>query len=501
MKEGCIINSNNGKRVLMISPNIIGVKGGMNRFMPGLGIMYLAAVLEERGFHVAIRDTAVEGNDIRIHTDINSNLEIIGERDETIRDYVANFKPDLVGISVLFYTQSAQGQNVAKIVKSINPSTLVVIGGNQVSENYASIMKNKNIDYAMINECDLVFADFVEAYFSGKDYKKIPGLVYRTDGGLKVNNNNSFIENLDEIPLPARHLVNMEKYFEIGLSHNPYARHPRVGYVMTSRGCPEKCAFCTSPIRWGRKYRRRSIENIGLELRQLRDEYKVGEIQFEDDTLSINLKHLHKLCDTIEPLGLLWNTVNGIRIDYHGRKPEVQDEMFRRMADSGCYQVCFGLESGDQRVLDELLNKNLKLSTAEPCINAAKKAGLSVHLFLMVGFPGEALEEMERTIAYAKMLGPDSCSISIFTPLPGTSLYKYAYENDYFVDGFTEDNILFAKSNIKIPGFTPEEFEKQVMAWTNELNNELKKRDPGKFHEKYKRFLDKDKSITFMKHT
>tara|TARA_B100002003_G_C14031147_1_gene497051 strand:- start:249 stop:1061 length:813 start_codon:yes stop_codon:yes gene_type:complete len=270
---------------------------------------------------------------------------------------------------------------------------------------------------------------------------------------------------------------------------------------MTSRGCPEKCAFCTSPIRWGRKYRRRSIENIGLELRQLRDEYKVGEIQFEDDTLSINLKHLHKLCDTIEPLGLLWNTVNGIRIDYHGRKPEVQDEMFRRMADSGCYQVCFGLESGDQRVLDELLNKNLKLSTAEPCINAAKKAGLSVHLFLMVGFPGEALEEMERTIAYAKMLGPDSCSISIFTPLPGTSLYKYAYENDYFVDGFTEDNILFAKSNIKIPGFTPEEFEKQVMAWTNELNNELKKRDPGKFHEKYKRFLDKDKSITFMKHT
>ncbi len=495
------MNINKEKRVLMIAPNIIGVKGGMNRFVPGLGIMYLAAVLEERGFHVAIRDTAVEGHDIRTNTDIHSSLEVIGERDETIRDYVADFKPDIVGVSVLFYSQNSQGHNVAKIVKSLNPNTLVVIGGNQVSENYASIMKNKNIDYAMINECDLVFADFVEAYFSGKDYKKIPGLVYRTDVGLEVNNNSSFIKNLDEIPLPARHLVNMEKYFEIGLSHNPYARHSRVGYVMTSRGCPEKCAFCTTPIRWGRRVRLRSIENVGQELKQLQDEYKVGEIQFEDDTLTLNLKHLHKLCDAIEPLGLLWNTVNGVRIDYHERKPKAQEEMFKRMADSGCYQVCFGLESGDQRVLDKLLNKNLKLSAVEPCIDAAKKAGLSVHLFLMVGFPGETLDEMERTIAYAGRLGPDSCSISIYTPLPGTPLHKYAYENGYLVGGITEDNILFAKSNIKVTGFTPDEFENQVITWTNELNNALKERDPDKFHEKYKRFLDKDKGITFMKHT
>jgi len=492
---------NKDKRILMISPNNIGVKGGISRFMPGLGIMYLASVLEDRGFHVAIRDTAVEGYDIRTDTSIHPSLEIIGERDEAIRDYVADFKPDLVGISVLFYSQSSQGHNVAKIVKSLNPNTLVVVGGNQVSENYASIMKNKNIDYAMIDECDLVFADFVEAYFSDTDYRKIPGLVYRSNGGLEVNNNNSFIKNLDDIPLPARHLVNMEKYFEIGLSHNPYARHPRVGYVMTSRGCPEKCAFCTTPIRWGRKVRWRSIENVELELRQLRDEYKVGEIQFEDDTLTLNIKHLHKLCDTIEKLGIMWNTVNGVRIDYHAGKPQVQEDMFRRMAASGCYQVCFGLESGNQRVLDKILNKNLKLSAVEPCINAAKKAGLSVHLFLMVGFPGETLEEMERTIAYAKMLGPDSCSISIFTPLPGTPLYKYAFENNYMVGGFTEENILFAKSNIKVAGFTPEEFEKQVTLWTNELNNELKKNDPGKFHEKYKRFLDENESFTFVKHS
>jgi len=119
----------------------------------------------------------------------------------------------------------------------------------------------------------------------------------------------------------------------------------------------------------------------------------------------------------------------------------------------------------------------------------------------MVGFPGETLEEMERTITYARGMSPDSCSISIYTPLPGTPLHKYAYENDYLVDGFTDDNVLFAKSNIKVAGFTPEEFERQVISWTTELNNELKKRDPDKFNEKYKRFIDKDNSITFMKHT
>jgi len=423
---------------------------------------------------------------------------MIGESDQSIHDYIVDYDPDIVGISVLFYNQAPQMHTVARLVKSINPDIPVVVGGNQVSEKYPSLMEDSNIDFAMINECDLAFPDFVEAYFSNGNYKTTPGLVYRTKRGLYVNDPDKRLTNLDELPFPARHLVDMEKYFEVGLFHNPYSRSPRVGHVMTSRGCPEKCTFCTTPLRWGNRLRWRSPENVAQEIKQLKEVYNIGEIQFEDDTLTLHLKNLERLCDLIKPLGIVWNTVNGIRADYHGSD---QERMFKKMAESGCYQVCLGVETGNQDLLDNLIKKRLDLKVVKPCVEAAKKAGISTHIFLMVGFPGETLEDMERSMDFAETLGADSFSISIYTPLPGTPLYEYAKKNDYLVPGFSENNILFAKSNIKIPGITPEEFEKQVIEWTNRLNNKLKETDPEKFKNKYGRFLDKNNSFRFRKHS
>ncbi len=463
--------------------------------------MYIAAVLEQRGFQVAIRDTAVEGYDRKVDTALHPSIIIIGESEESIRNYIADYNPDIVGISVLFYNQAPQIHTIARLVKSSNPEIPVVIGGNQVSEKYAQLMEDGNIDFAMINECDLNFADFVEAYFSNRDYMKTSGLVYRTNKGLHVNDPYKRVKDLDALPFPARHLVNMEKYFEIGLFHNPYSRHPRVGHVMTSRGCPEKCTFCTTPLRWGNIIRWRSPENVVKEIKELKETYGIGEIQFEDDSLTLNVKNLECLCDLMEPLGIVWNTVNGIRPDYHSSKAGFQEKMFKKMADSGCYQACLGVETGNQDLLDNLLRKRLNLNTVKPCVDAAKKAGISVHIFLMVGFPGETIEDMERSMDFAATLGADSFSISIYTPFPGTPLYEYAKENDYLVPGFSENNILFRKSNIKIPGITPEEFEKQVIVWTNLLNNKLKQSDPEKFKGKYDRFLDKDGSFTFRKHS
>ena len=488
-------------RVLLISPNLLGIRDGINRIQPGLGIMYIAAVLEQRGFQVAIRDTAIEGYDRKVDSTIHPSIITIGESDDSIRDYIADYDPDIVGISVLFYNQAPQVHTVARLVKSVDPNTPVVIGGNQVSERYVFLMEDSNIDFSMVNECDLNFADFVGAYFSNGDYLKTPGLVYRTNTGLHVNDPDKRVENLDELPFPARHLVNIEKYFEIGLFHNPYSRHPHVGHVMASRGCPEKCTFCTTPLRWGKQLRWRSPESVAREIEQLKEVYGIGEIQFEDDSLTLNLKNLEQLCDLIKPFGIVWNTVNGIRPDYHGAKAGSQEKMFEKMAESGCYQVCLGVETGNQDLMDNLIKKRLDLRMVKPCVKAAKKAGISAHVFLIVGFPGETLEDMEKTMDFAEDLGADSFSISIYTPLPGTPLYEYTKNNGYLVPGFSENNILFAKSNIKVPGITPEEFEKQVVEWTNRLNNKLKETDPKKFKDKYGRFLDKNGSFRFKKHS
>ncbi|MBU4263849.1 MAG: B12-binding domain-containing radical SAM protein [Proteobacteria bacterium] len=488
-------------RVLLVSPNVLGLKDGINRIQPGLGIMYIAAVLEQRGCEVAIYDSALEGYERQVEVPGRPNIVEIGDTDEAIVRRIMTFKPDMVGISVLFYNQSPQAYHLAKLVKGFDDTIPVVVGGNQVAEEYSGLMQNENFDFAMITESDLNFADFVERYFSGGDFHAVPGLVYRKGDALAVNPAGGIVKNLNELPFPARHLVNMEKYFQISMFHNPYSRHPRVGNVMTSRGCPEKCTFCTTPLRWGKNIRWRSAENVYQEILQLKEQYGVGEIQFEDDSLTLNIKNLFTLCDLIGPLGLSWNTVNGIRADYHGGQKGKQERMFRKMAEAGCYQVCLGVETGNQDLLDNLLNKHLDLHAVEPCVTAAKKAGLAVHLFLMVGFPGETIEQMHNTIRFAEGLDVDSCSISIYSPLPGTRLYDYAVSNNYLVDGFSKDNILFAKANIKVPGMTSEEFEEQVVKWTNRLNNRLKEKSPAQYREKYAKFLNEDNTFLFRKHS
>lgn len=488
-------------RILLIAPNVLGLKDGINRIQPGLGIMYIAAVLEQRGCAVAVYDSALEGYERQIEVPGRPGIVEIGDSDDTIKQRITDFKPDMIGISVLFYNQSAQTGHLSRLIKSIDPSIPIIIGGNQVSEEYQTLMKNEHIDFAMTNESEYNFADFVKKYFSGDDFYKTPGLVYRKDKNLVANPPGGIVKDLDKLPFPARHLVNMEKYFKISMFHNPYSRHPRVGNIMTSRGCPEKCSFCTTPLRWGRNIRWRSPENVFEEILHLKEQYGVGEIQFEDDSLTLNIKNLYKLCDLIAPLNLGWNTVNGIRADYHGTKDGKQEQMFKKMAEAGCYQVCLGVETGNQELLDGLLSKNLNLKTIEPCVNAAKRAGLSVHLFLMVGFPGESVKQMENTITFAEKLDVDSCSISIYSPLPGTPLYAYAHENNFLVDNFSKDNILFAKANIKVPGMTSTEFETQVVEWTNRLNRRLKEKSPEKYNQKYAKFLDKNNTFLFKKHS
>ena len=488
-------------RVLLVAPNVLGLKDGINRIQPGLGIMYLAAVLEQRGCQVAIYDSALDGYERQVEVAGRPGIVEIGDDDQAILRRLDDFQPDFVGISVLFYNQTAQANHLAGLVKEYKAELPVMVGGNQVSEEYGRLMANDNIDFAMLGESDINLADFIELYFSEGDYHTVPGLVYRKGDGLQVNPAGGIVKKLDELPFPARHLVNMEKYFDISMFHNPYSRHPRVGNVMTSRGCPEKCTFCTTPLRWGKNIRWRSPENVYEEIALLKERYGVGEIQFEDDSLTLNIKNLFRLCDLIEPLGLSWNTVNGIRADYHGRQQGKQQAMFDKMAKAGCYQVCLGVETGNQELLDNLLNKNLDLQAVEPCVVAAKAAGLAVHLFLMVGFPGETVAQMEKTIAFAEGLDVDSCSISIYSPLPGTKMYDYAEANNYLVDGFNRDNILFAKANIKVPGLSPEEFEEKVINWTNRLNNKLKEKAPEKYQQKYGKFLNEDNTFLFRKHS
>jgi len=479
-------------KVAILSPNLLASKRGIARIQPGLGMMYLGGELKRRGYTVFLRDSALEGYDREVQSNIHPELVQLGESDEAIKQYLQETRPHYLGVTVLFSNLFQHMNKIIDIAKEVDPNIITIVGGNYISERYERVLKNnKNIDFAMINECDISFADFVDAHSQGSDYHNIPGMVYRKSDGIGVNNLSNRIMDLGTLPQPARDLMNLEKYWEINKFHNPYSKHPKVANVMTTRGCPEKCTFCTTPMRWGAAVRCRPIEHIKEELYQLKD-YGVGEVQFEDDTITANYKHIMSICDILEPMGFIWNTVNGIKINYHAKNKEKHQHMFNRMKDAGCYQVCLGLETGNQHILDNVIKKRLDLGIVPQVVETVMKAGISCHLFLIVGFPGETIEEMEQTVEFAKALGPDSCSLSLYTPIPGTPLFRFSEKNGYLVDDFSEERILFAKSNIKIPGYTSEEFEEQVASWTQELNLQLLERDSEKYFEKYGRHLGED---------
>ena len=490
-------------RVAIIAPNLLGMKRGIKRIQPGLGMMYIGGELKRRGYSVFLRDTALEGYEREIQTDIHPDLIQVGESDENIKDYLREIKPHYIGVTVLFSNLIRHMNRIMEIAKEIDPRIVTIVGGNYITERYEHVLQNnKHIDFAMIGECDLAFSDFIDEHSQGREFRNVPGIVYREGNTIQVNNSSNRIMDLGTLPQPARDLMNLEKYWKINSFHNPYSKHPRVANVMTTRGCPEKCTFCTTPQIWGTSVRCRPIEHIKEELNELKN-YGVGEIQFEDDTITANYKQLMSLCDVIEPMGFVWNTVNGIKINYHAKNKEKHQHMFNRMSEAGCYQVCLGLETGNQHILDDVINKRLDLNVVPQVVEAVMNSGISCHLFLIVGFPGETIEEMQRTVEFAKKLGPDSCSLSLFTPIPGTPLFNFSKNNGYLVDDFSEDKLLFAKSNIKVPGYSSEEFENLVASWTQELNTSLLKRDPKKYFEKYGRHLNEDKSGTeiFRKHS
>jgi len=487
-------------RVAILSPNVMGLIQGINRAQPGLGMMYLGAVLESRGHEVFLRDCAAEGYERQIPLD--DRMMVIGESDDQIEAYLRDVRPEFVGITILFSNLAPQAHRIAALSKKMLPAVPVIIGGNHVSAKAEEMMQaDAHIDFAMAKECDFTFATFIERLKSGGDFKSVPGAIYREGARIVRNRTAAIVSRMDDLPFPARHLMNMEKYFRIGKFHNPFSKHPRVANVMCSRGCPEKCTFCTTPEMWGSTIRWRSPRNVADEIKHLIDDYGVGEIQFEDDTLTLNRVKLLELCDLIEPFHIKWNTVNGIKVNYHSSDPAVQDHMFQRMADAGCYQVCLAIESGNQELLDTLVRKNLNLSVVPQTIAAAKKAGIQVHSFFMVGFPGETVEDMESTVAYAEGLDLDSYSLSLYNPLPGTPLFDHAKRNGHLVDDFREDRILYAKSNIKIPGVAPEEVERLVSEWNKRLNGKALTKNPRGFEEHYGRFLRENDVSIFQKNS
>ncbi|MFH1308994.1 MAG: radical SAM protein [Patescibacteria group bacterium] len=476
--------NNKNYKVLLIYPNVTSYSNNLRRIIPPFSLMYLAAYLEENKINVSILDSALEGyNELY---DENNGMVTYGLNMEKIKKRVKEINPDLVGVTYPFSCQSKNVLEICETIKEIDRNIKIVVGGVHASALSENIIKNhKTIDFVVVGEGEETLLDLVENLNKEvKDFKNIKGIVYREkDDSLIINEKREHIKNINKIPLPARHLLKIEDYIKINVPHGPYAKEKRVGNILTSRGCPGMCLYCASWKFFGRQFRARTIDSIFKEIDLLIKNNKIKEIQFEDDNLTFDKKRAKEIFKRLKGYNLSWCTPNGVRID------TIDKEMLKLMKESGCYQLTFGIESGNKRVLHKVIRKPINLDKIKPIIDEAKKIGVLVHLFFMVGLPTETKKEMLETLKFAKYLNPDSASFAIAAPLPGSDLYDYAIKNNLLLDGFKFEDTIYRKSCMKIKEFRPKEFEEFVDKLNYSFNFSLIYRNPYRFFKKYLNFF------------
>lgn len=462
-------------RVMLISPRYTLYKNDVRRCLQPVGLTYLAAFLENKGYEVRIFDVANEGYyNVKEYGDFVT----YGLDDEEIKKRILEFKPQVVGVSVIFSTQNENAQDILKLVKDIDKGIITLTGGSHPTYAVEDMLDREYIDYVIMGEGELPTLQLIDTLNRRGDISKIGGLAYRKNGKKLVNYELQYIKDIDDLPFPAMHLVDMEMYFKINLPQNPYPQGKRVIQVITSRGCPARCIFCTTTNFWGNRYRGRSAQKVIAEIRILKEKYNIDEIQFTDDNITLNKKRAIEIFEELKNLKLMWCVPQGVAVW------ALDEELIEKMKESGCYQLTFAIESGNQDVLSHIIKKPLNLARVKPLTKKAQELGIKVHAFCICGLPGETIEQMYETYNFVKDCRFDSASFFAATPLVGSELLKICKEKGYLREDMKSSDQLYKIGNITTPEFKAEEVQRLV-EYFNKTYNKNDTREKRFEKEKY----------------
>jgi anaerobic magnesium-protoporphyrin IX monomethyl ester cyclase len=455
--------------VCLVNPPRIHPKswGKPNVFQP-LEIAYVAALLE-RQHKVRIIDAPTEGR--RNLEQIDEMKYRVGLRNKEIANRIRRWSPDVVGITIPFSGWSKPAFEVASTVKSIDKDIVTVLDGQHPSARPEDCLTHPNIDFVVIGEPEHTMFELVDALEQGiiRDFKKIRGIAFIENKKKVFAPPRPLIQDLDSLPFPARHLLPMDKYFA-AVKESPLRGVIRKPWtiMITSRGCPYDCVFCSIHTVMGKKWRGRSPENVVDEIEHLVNTYQVKQIDFNDDNLTLNKKRMETICDLIVKRGLdiEWYTPNGVRAD------TLDEKLLEKMRESGCKKIRIAPESGVQRVVNQIIKKNLDLKDVEKAVVLSRKVGIKVGCFFVIGLIGETKEDMKESINYAyklRKLGADVFHFSIATPVYGTELYEQAKSGGFLRDGFSDEALAAAEPLIETPEFTAEDL-RELCAQANLVN-------------------------------
>jgi anaerobic magnesium-protoporphyrin IX monomethyl ester cyclase len=368
---------------------------------PPLGISYVAAAFETAGAEVRIFDYIVSRYS-----------------PEKLKRHLESFQPDVVGAGSVTLNFSSAAE-ILQTAKHLNPDIFTVMGGPHVSFDAPDTLKNYDgIDLIVIGEAEKTIAELVASGFSKAAFPGIRGIAYRENGAIRTTESREFIEDISTLPLPARHLLPLSRYQALGFPIS----------MITSRGCPHQCIFCQGRRMVGARIRQRDVDGVVNEIQDILS-YGFDRINVADDLFVSDKNKVKAVCDEINRRGLKFVWSAFARVD------TVDPETLKLMRETGCDSISFGVESGNQEILDRI-KKRITLAQVRKAVDMCKDVGLIVHCTFIVGLPGETQETLNNSRVFAKSLGV-SYGYHLLSPFPGTTVRERVA--DYDLEILTDD--------------------------------------------------------------
>lgn len=360
-----------------------------------LGLQYIAAAVKEQGHEVSLIDMTFQ------------DKLVISENQ--LKDV------DVVGIS-FSSPLASRAYQVLESIKRIKPDLICIAGGSHPTISPEECLI-RGFDIAVLGEGEHTINDLLEKLEASEDLNAVDGIAFLKDGKIILTKPRPFISNLDDLPFPARELVDMDAYLKSGSGFT----------VIASRGCPYNCLFC-KPMQdklFGKKIRRRTVINVVNELEGITQKGKKAKrvVTFVDDTLLCSKDWVLSFCDEIKKrrLRLKWAC--------QARADNINREILEAIKEIGCFHISIGVESGSQKILD-FLRKGIRVEDSMNALNLCHKVGINTHAYIIIGSPMETKNDLEATINLIKRTSPCSLQVARLTPIPGSDLYDYAVKHD-----------------------------------------------------------------------
>ncbi len=393
--------------VLFVTPPFsYGILDSLSPRSPPLGIAVLAAVLEKKRYSVKILDAFT-----------------LGITHEEIIQYIKSENPEILAIASVT-ANFPLAMNIFKDAKKECPSLITIYGGPHATILPETVIGNEAVDIIIIGEAEHTIQEVVESIIKkNRDLENIKGIWYKdTKKNIQKNQLRELIQNLDELPIPAYHLLPMDKY-------RPYAALDvgrKFSTIISSRGCTAHCTFCSSVQMNEYKWRQRSAKLVADEIELLYNQYGINHIYFQDDEFTVNHKRVLDICQEIKAreLDIIWECLTRVN--------NIKEKVLQAMYDAGCRSIILGVECGYQEGIDRL-NKYITLEQVERAVQITKKVGIEVKCSFLIGFPWEGEKEIKQTIAFAKKIDADITYFNLLNPYHKTSIFKEIEENNLFI--------------------------------------------------------------------